>query len=69
MPSRQTFGGIPGVDRYVTLYSEGPAFSLVTVNGEWTTVLTSQRSIDIGPALKEGEDNSVTLWSLGVEGT
>ena len=69
VPSRQTFSGIPGADRYLTLYSDGPAFSLVTVNGMWTTVLTSQRSIDLGPALIDGQDNTVTLWSLGVDGS
>ena len=35
----------------------------------WTTVLTSQRSIDIGPALIDGQNNTVTLWSLGVNGS
>ena len=69
VPSHQTFSDIPGPDRYVTLYSEGPALSLVTVNGVWTTVLTSQRSIDIGPAFIDGRENTVTLWSLGVEGS
>ncbi len=69
VPSRQTFSGIPGADRYVTLYTEGPAFSLVTVNGVWTTVLTNGRSIDIGPGLIDGQNNTVTLWSLGVNGS
>jgi hypothetical protein len=69
VPSRQTFSGIPGADRYVTLYTEGPAFSLVTVNGTWTTVLTDARTIDIGSGLIGGQDNTVTLWSMGVNGS
>ena len=69
VPSRQTFSGIPGADRYVTLYSEGPAFSLVTVNGVWTTVLTDGHATDIGAGLMDGQNNTVTLWSMGVDGS
>ena len=69
VPSRQTFSGIPGADRYVTLYTEGPAFSLVRVNGTWTTVLTDGRAIDIGAGLTDGQDNTVTLWSMGIDGS
>lgn len=43
VPSRQTLSGIYGAHRYVTLYTEGAAFSLVTVDDRWTTVLTEGR--------------------------
>ena len=41
----------------------------MTVNGKWFTVLTGAETIDVGPAMVEGSDNTVALWGWGAEGT
>ncbi len=68
--ARQTVSNLPNADRYLTLFSDGPSagFILVTVNNKWFTVLTGAGTIDIGSALVEGFDNTITLWGWGAEG-
>ena len=68
--ARETVTSLPHADRYLTLYSDDPSdgFILVTVNNKWFAVLTSAGTIDVGSALVEGFDNTITLWGWDAEG-
>ena len=65
--TRTTIDSVPHVDRYLTLYSSDarPALLLVTVNGRWLALLGGTRTIDLGSALNEGQDNNITLRGWG----
>ena len=69
--TRATIDDLPHADRYMTLYSDDSAagFILVTVNDKWFTVLTGAGTVDIGSALVEGSDNTITLWGWGANGS
>ncbi len=55
----------------MTFYNNdsSPTFLLVTVNNKWFTVLASAETIDVGSAMVEGSDNTITLWGWGANGS
>ncbi len=69
--ARETITSVPSADRYVTFYNSdsSPTFLLVTVNNKWFTVLASAETIDVGSAMVEGSDNTITLWGWGANGS